>query len=217
MDPLRSPDAPMNPGSPKSPQPFWRRHPELLVRSWEPSELPREIRVQVLAFMRQAWPEGFVGVDQLRDWIHPEGDHPRHFVALLPNGLVAAHASALWREWSLDGIGAPLKVGGLSGVFSFRHVRGLGAGLAVVEAATAWQEKQPLDAGLFNCDCSLEHFYGRCGWEPARAGVLSVGPSEAEMSPIDESTLVRSFSAAGERLRERLATGKPLWFGPYAW
>lgn len=185
--------------------------PSAALRCWTPDEMPESVRAQVLAFMRQAWPEGFRGPNLLRAWIHPPQDNPMHVVALLPNGCVAAHASALRRDFSA--FGRNWAIGGLSGVFSFAHVRGMGYGKAVVLRATELLEGRGLDAGLFCCDRENVGFYRSCGWELLPGHPILVGNPPA---PDPSATMFRAFSPDGAELRDRLAGGT-LEFGDYVW
>lgn len=181
------------------------------VMSWNPEEMPDLIRVQILAYMREEWPEGFVGDNLMRNWIHPSHDHPRHFVGLLSDEVVAAHASALWREFTE--YGERWKIGGLSGVFAYRHLQGEGWGKAVVEQATLYLHTLPLDAALFCTENKTVPFYEKLGWELLPGNPLSKGdPPELEKG----ATLFRSLGERGRELKKHLLTS-PLYFGNYTW
>ena len=181
------------------------------LRVWRPDEMPGEVRLQILAFMRQVWPRGFRGNDFLRGWIEAPQDDPLHVVALLPNGCVAAHAAAMRREAAA--FGRTWRLGGLSGVFSFAQVRGLGWGRGVAARAAELLAERGSEAALFCCDEGNVGFYRGLGWERLPGNTLTVGtPPRVEPSPV----MFRAFSPAGEELRERLASGT-LHFGDYVW
>ena len=120
-------------------------------------------------------------------------------------------ASALRRDFSA--FGRNWAIGGLSGVFSFAHVRGMGYGKAVVLRATELLEGRGLDAGLFCCDRENVGFYRSCGWELLPGHPILVGNPPA---PDPSATMFRAFSPDGAELRDRLAGGT-LEFGDYVW
>lgn len=185
--------------------------PAASIESWSPQELPDAYRLQIIAYMRQVWPQGFRGDNRLRNWIHPLSDHPRHFVGLLPNGAVAGHASALWRDFFA--YGEKWKVGGLSGVFTFEHLVREGWGTALITAAEQHLQTLSLDAALFCCQQELLPFYTRVGWQPLSGAVLTVGnPPEPET----EAVLFRPYSSRAKTLLQKMET-TPLHFGDYSW
>lgn len=67
---------------------------ELLTYAGE--ELPADLRCQVLSFQRIQWPESFMGMNRLRDWIHQSEHHPNHFV-LVEDGVLISYAGVLWK------------------------------------------------------------------------------------------------------------------------
>lgn len=181
------------------------------IQSWLPSAMPDTIRLQIIAFMRQVWPDGFRGENLHRCWIHPAGDNPLHFIGMLPNGCVAAHASALWRPFSA--YGQEWRIGGLSGVFTFQHLRKEGWGGAVINAAREYLETLHLDAAIFCCEKISEPFYRNAGWEILPGSTLTLGnPPRIESGTV----LFRSFGARGDQLKKHLAES-PLHFGDYTW
>ena len=50
-----------------------------------------------MSFLRIEWSDGFVGENQLRDWIHHPWHHSTQF-AIVEGGILASYVSALWKD-----------------------------------------------------------------------------------------------------------------------
>ncbi len=183
---------------------------ELLTYAGE--ELPPDLRCQVLSFQRIQWPEGFVGVNRLRDWIHHPEQHPTHFV-LVEDGVLISYAGVLWKE--LEHAGAVYKTYGLSGVLTYPAFGRQGYGSRVVAAATAHIRGTDADVGLFTCAPHLKDFYAASGWIPMEGAVLLSGPRSAPY-PSEELVMMGFSSEKGKRGRAAFAS-MPIYFDDDPW
>lgn len=98
-------------------------------------QLPARLKCQILAFLRINYPEGFTGVNRLRDWISSPDTHPVS-IMLVEAGILISHTEVLWKE--LEHGGQRYKAYGLSGVFTYPAFRGQGYGQQIVELGTAY-------------------------------------------------------------------------------
>jgi GNAT superfamily N-acetyltransferase len=138
-------------------------------------ELPRDLEVQVLAFLRMEYPGGFRGDDRFRDRLW-EGT--THFVRAAGDVLVS-HAMVIPIE--LERAGRLLRIGGVASVLTYPHFRGEGHGEAVMRAAGRHIRERRFDVGMLFCGPEIERFYARLGWttlEPGR--VVVAGPQLAD-------------------------------------
>ena len=124
-------------------------------------DLPRELEIQALAFMRIAWGIG----DPFRDHVH-EGPGSVHFVRSAGNVLVS-HVRVFRIEKDLDG--RTLLIGGVSGVLTYPQFRGQGHASALLRRAAAHIaaahiDERSFDIGMLFCDQEMEPFYGGLGW-----------------------------------------------------
>jgi GNAT superfamily N-acetyltransferase len=175
-------------------------------------ELPEDLTCQVLSFQRIQWPEGFVGLNRLRKWIHHAEQHPTHFV-LVENGVLISYAGVLWKY--LTHAGEVQKTYGLSGVLTFPAFARQGYGRRVVAAATTHIRESDADIGLFTCAPYLKDFYSASGWTPMEGAVLLGGPSSAPY-PNDELVMMGFFSGKGRRGHTAFAS-KPIYFDDDLW
>lgn len=175
-------------------------------------ELPADLKCQVLSFQRSQWPEGFVGVNRLRKWIHLPEQHPTHFV-LVEDGVLIGYAGVLWKY--LQHAGEVYKTYGISGVLTYPAFRRQGYGSRVVAAATAHIRGSDADIGLFTCAPHLKDFYSASGWIPREGAVLLGGPRAAPY-PSEELTMMGFFSEKGKRGRSVFAS-MPIYFDGDLW
>ncbi len=163
-------------------------------------ELPADLKCQVLSFQRIQWPEGFVGVNRLRDWIHHPELHPAHFV-LVENGVLISYAGVLWKD--LEHAGAVYKTYELSGVLTYRAFGRQGYGRRVVAAATAY-----IREATRTLDCSPAPHTARTSTRPAcgspwKARCCSAVPVRAvpERGTGDDGLLLGEGQAGPRSLR----------------
>lgn len=175
-------------------------------------ELPADLRCQVLSFQRIQWPDGFMGVNRLRDWIHHPEHHPTHFM-LVESGVLISYAGVLWKY--LEHAGEVHKTYGLSGVLTYPAFGRQGYGSRVVAAATAHIRGSDADIGLFTCAHHLKDFYSASGWIPMEDTVLLSGPRSASY-PTEELVMMDFFSEKGKRGRSVFAS-MPVHFDDDLW
>ena len=129
-------------------------------------DLPRELEIQALAFMRIAWG----GDEPFRDRLH-EGPGSVHFVRSAGN-LLISHVRVFIIE------AGDLRLGGVIGVITYTTLRGQGHASALLLRAAAHIEEKRVDLGMLFCDKETEPFYNALGWqvlEPGRVVVQDDG------------------------------------------
>ena len=135
-------------------------------------DLPRELEIQALAFMRIAWG----GDEPFRDHVH-EGPGSVHFVRAAGN-LLISHV----RVFLIEAGG--LRLGGVSGVLTYPPFRGQGHASALMRRAAAHIDQERLDLGMLFCDRETEPFYNALGWqalEPGRVIVEEHGDEQEDL------------------------------------
>ena len=125
-------------------------------------DLPRELEIQALAFMRIAWGIG----DPFRDHVH-EGPGSVHFVRSSGNVLVS-HVRVFIIE------AGEFRLGGVSGVLTYPEFRGQGHASALMRRAATHIQEQRLDLGMLFCDKETEPFYNALGWQALEPGRVVV-------------------------------------------
>ena len=174
---------------------------------YRPEELTDKWTYQILSFVRQEWPEGFVGELQHREWLSRTEHDPVGFLITHGN-LLVAHAQVLHKP--VQHVGETLEFYGLSGVFTYRNFRGQGHGRRVVEAAIAYMLEQPdVDVAMTNCQNDNVGFYEKCGWAFAE-NVLLVGDRSAP-EVLDERLALMCLSDKAIAHRHALET-VPIYF-----
>jgi predicted N-acetyltransferase YhbS len=137
-------------------------------------ELPRDLEVQVLAFLRMAYPSVFRGEDRFRGRLW---DGTFHFVRAAGDVLVS-HAMVIPIELTADGV--PLRIGGLASVMTYPQFRREGHGSTVVRMASDHVRRGGFDLGMLFCGAALEPFYARLGWRPVERGRVLVEGREPD-------------------------------------
>jgi len=169
------------------------------VVSYPEAEVPAELRRQVVALQRQAWPSG----EPLRlDPVHDPALRPLSLLGLAGRRVVCA--LDILSKQIVHG-GGHYEASGLSTVVTDERERGRGFGVALVARAREEIEASGADLGIFTCDIPLQEFYERAGWQLLPGAVL-VGGTPAAPFPSDQFgkvTMARFFS---ERARRRAAT-----------
>jgi aminoglycoside 2'-N-acetyltransferase I len=157
------------------------------------ADTPPELRTQVLALHRRAWPTTSGSA-------HDPTLRPLSML-LVDDGRVVATLDILSKEIShCDRL---FSASGLSAVATDEESRGRGHGRALVEAAYGVVEKSGVDLGIFTCDRPLLRLYERAGWQELPGAVLVGGTPEAPL-PSDRLAKVvvaRFFSAKAQRHR----------------
>jgi GNAT superfamily N-acetyltransferase len=140
-------------------------------------DLPRELEIQVLAFMRLEWGNAlFAGEDRFRDrlWDHADAVH---FVRTAGN-LLISHAQVL----NVVAIGDDLEINlaGVSAVMTYPPFRQQGHSSAVMRRVGEHILASDVVAGLLFTDQDLETFYSRLGWRSVNVGRILVQSREPE-------------------------------------
>ena len=174
------------------------------------SEIPPQIKWQIISFLRVQWPDGFVGKNQYRNWISPEYQHPFHFV-LMENDLLVSFVGVVWKN--LDHAGETYKTYGLSGVFTYPSFRKKGYGLQLVKSARDYIEKQDGDIVLFTS--TQKGFYEKAGFIKLE-GVKLLEGARNNAVVHDEPVFVLFLSEKGKAHRNDFET-KPIYFGENTW
>jgi len=125
------------------------------------TELPPDLKCQIVSFIRVEWWWAFTGQNRFWDYTK-KGTHPVN-VVLHEHQLVISHAEVNWRM--LDHVGQQWKTYGLSAVFTYPAWRREGHAERVVRAATKQIDQSDADVALLFCLPKLIPFYERCGWE----------------------------------------------------
>jgi len=176
------------------------------------SEIPAYLKWQILSFLRIEWPDGFTGLNRLRDWISREEDHPISFM-LVEKDILISHAEAVWKY--LEHAGETYKVYGLAGVFTYPAFRRQGYGTQVVALATAYIDKSGADVGIVFTQPHLKEFYSINGWLPMEKTIVLIG---SKQNPIvsNQLVLMRFLSEKGKKGRTSFET-IPVYFGEDTW
>jgi aminoglycoside 2'-N-acetyltransferase I len=139
------------------------------VLRYAESDLPEELRVQVLKAQIAAWSttSGEPGPDPALSPLS---------LLLVEQGTVLSSLTILSKE-IVHG-GASYFAGGLSSVVTPPNGRGGGYGHQLVVAAREFMKDSGFDLGLFTCDRPLQRFYEGAGWSTLIASVLIGGTAE---------------------------------------
>jgi hypothetical protein len=151
--------------------------PEIRDATYDRAHLPRELEIQVLAFLRMEWGDSFRS-DRFRDRLW---DGTTHFVRAAGNVLVS-HAMVIPIEIEVEG--RLLRIGGVASVLTYPAFRDEGHGTAVTGAATEYIRAQPFDVGMLFTEPDTQRFYRRLGWstlEPERVVVGGKPPDDVVM------------------------------------
>lgn len=145
--------------------------PPIEDSAYEHDAFPRELEIQVLAFMRIVWADAFTKEERHRSrlWDAPP---PAHFVRRIGD-LLVSHAQVLPLEFDRDE-GGRVRVGGVGAVMTYPQFRGEGHGSAVMRSAGE-HIAATADVGVLFCDESNVPFYERLGWTRLQPGRVLVG------------------------------------------
>jgi predicted N-acetyltransferase YhbS len=179
------------------------------ITSYRPEDLPHTLRIQVIDFIRCIWPHGFRDQNQFRDWIHPESDHPLHFV-MVHNETLIGHASVLWKTLKVGN--DDLKVYGLSGVIIYPNFQRLGLGLKLIKEATTHILMQDGDLAVLGCSPEIAGLYTQAGWLDGEIQLSIGNPPQVETEVIFSKVL----SEKGQRALS-IQGQIPIHFGDYGW
>jgi GNAT superfamily N-acetyltransferase len=174
----------------------------MAILSFPEAATPPQLRAQVLALQRQAWPPADATAQASGTLTHDPALGPVSML-LVEDGRVLAALDILSKQ--LVHAGRRYRAGGLSTVVTRRAARGHGYGRRLVVAARRAMAAGDLDLGLFTCDRRLQGFYQRAGWELLAGAVLIGGtrscPFPSDQPGVDKVTMAAFFSTAAQRQR----------------
>ncbi len=174
------------------------------------SDLPPNLRCQIVSFMRVYAPQVFrsqpIGWDFIDAMPHPVS------VALVEQNVLISHALVTWR-W-LTHAGVTHKMYGLSAVFTYPEFRGQGYGHQVVEAATRYILESDADSAMLRCKLELYPFYQASGWITMEATRLRIGVPDA--APEAGRVMMLFVSEQGQQSRAAFER-EPVYVGEYMW
>ena len=174
-------------------------------------DLPRDLKCQLLSFIRIEWSSIFHAGNRFWDYT----DKPTHpvNVVLTERGLLVSHAEVNWRL--LEHAGQTYKVYGVSAVFTYPAFRNAGYGLQVLRAATDFIQDSDADLAFLFCLPQLVPFYNKAGWEaPASAKVLYGDPLYPH---IEKGATCMLFVSERGRAARHAFTTQPVYIGFGSW
>jgi GNAT superfamily N-acetyltransferase len=174
-------------------------------------EVPEHLMWQVVATMRELWPDVFTGD---RTWMahsYPP-DLPATHVVVHYDRVMVAYAAVI--RLAVGCPGGDLAVDALGSVITARPYRGQGHGTRVQERVAEIIDSGDADvAGLF-CAPDSERFYARTGWVTCPGGTL-LGPPDAA-TPVDAGLRMMRFVSARGRAERAELVARP-WRVDWTW
>ena len=168
------------------------------IVSWPEAEVPPDLREQVVALQRQAWPPD--------ESAEPTNTHDPALeplsMLLVADARVLSALDILSKD--ITHRGRRFAASGLSTVVTDKALRGRGYGHRLVEAAHNMLAASGKDVGIFTCDRPLQAFYERAGWKVFPETVLIGGTPSAPFpsDQFDKVTLGDFFSARARRFAD---------------
>ena len=142
------------------------------VQAWIEIRLTDELSAEELALVSQARSRIDYGMPA---WGYQYAPKTWRVLAWL-DGIVVSHAGILERTVEVNG--QPVRVGGISGVWTLPEHRGSGLGSAVMRAAAAFlRDDLRAEFGLLICRDEVRPFYERLGWKPVTGPLVFDQPS----------------------------------------
>jgi len=166
----------------------------LRIVSYPERDVPRDLRLQVVALQDQAWPGE--GPTDPAPWHDPALD-PRS-VLLVDDDTVLSALDILSK--SILHASEAFAARGISALVTDERVRGMGHGRALAHAALEMMREQGADLGIFTCDTPLMRFYERAGWQHLPGTVL-IGGTPDDPFPSDRFDKVTMASFFTERAK----------------
>jgi GNAT superfamily N-acetyltransferase len=153
-------------------------------------DLPRELEIQVLAFMRIVWGEDWSVEDRSRTRLWRD-DRAVHFVRA-DGDLLVSHAQIVVPDIERDG--RRLRIAGVGGVMTYPQFRGEGHATAVMRRTTDRIRTDPsFDIGMLFCEPDVTRFYERFGWATLpgdRVIQLAPGGPEDVVMTVGDTTVL---------------------------
>jgi ribosomal protein S18 acetylase RimI-like enzyme len=152
-------------------------------------ELPLHLEVQVLAFARILWGDGFTGEERFRDRMHDEPE-AMHFVRTV-GALLVSHVQ-VFPVATQEKQGRAMRIGAVGGVMTYPQFRREGHASALMRNAGTHIREGEFDLGILFCDHENEAFYRALGWQslpPGRVIVEGRAPDDPIMALGEVSAL----------------------------
>jgi predicted N-acetyltransferase YhbS len=130
--------------------------------------LPQSFTWQALSFLRCEWPFLFAGANRLRT--QPFGDLSTTYVVRADGEVLLSYAEILCMTAARAG--EPVRMLGLSNVFTFPQYRREGHASAIMRAVGERINDGDADLAILFCEKELEPFYAARGWQVAPVGSI---------------------------------------------
>ena len=150
--------------------------------------IPQSLTWQSLSFLRCEWPFLFAGSGRLRT--RPFGGDGTTYVLRVEGGVLLSYAEVLQVTGTRDG--EPVRVLGLSNVFTCPPYRNEGHASAIMDAVAGLISESQAELAILFCEKELAPFYAARGWHLAAAGSIQA-PGTAPR------TMIRSGPVGGEQ------------------
>ena len=153
-------------------------------------DLPLHLEVQVLAFARILWGDGFTGEDRFRDRMHHKPE-AMHFVRTV-GVLLVSHVQVLPIA-TQERQGRAMRIGAVGGVMTYPQFRREGHASALMRKVGVHIREGEFDLGMLFCDPENEPFYEVLGWRSLPSGRVVVAgrpPDDLIMTLGDASVLL---------------------------
>ena len=139
------------------------------------ADIPRELEIQVLAFMRIVWGDGFPGDERFRTRLW-EDERAVHFVRA-DGDLLVSHAQIVVPEVTHDG--HALRIAGVGGVMTYPQFPRRGPRDRGHAARHRSHPRRPaFDMGMLFCAPETVAFYGGSAGRCCRPRRVHVGAAE---------------------------------------
>jgi GNAT superfamily N-acetyltransferase len=174
-------------------------------------ELPRELKCQILSFIRIEWWPIFRDGDRFWDFTE-KPTHPVNAV-LTERGLVISHAEVNWRM--VEHAGQAFKVYGVSAVFTYPAFRREGYGSRLMAAVSDYLRASDADLAILFCQPQRVRFYEAAGWEWAAGARFAHGDPQHPQTD-DLAACLLFVSPRGRAARTAFCT-EPVYIGLHPW
>jgi GNAT superfamily N-acetyltransferase len=137
---------------------------------YAPEELPREIEVQILAFMRIVWSDTYADANRFRSrlWQMPGAVH----LVRSAHDLLVSHVKL--QPITGRSAAGDVPIAGVGGVITYPKFRGEGHATALLERAAAYAAANGFGTGMLFCSVDMVPFYERLGWRALEPGRVVV-------------------------------------------
>jgi aminoglycoside 2'-N-acetyltransferase I len=173
------------------------------IVSYPERDVPIELRIQMVALQRQAWPSD--APLEPGPW-HDQALNPVS-VLLLDNGDRVLSALDVLSK-GIAHRGRTYRASGISAMVTHQAVRRMGHGRKLARSAKELMADSGADLGIFTCDRELKPFYEAASWKELRGTVL-IGGTREDPFPSDQFDKVTVAAFFSEAAR----AAEPDWHG----